>query len=328
MVDLTTRYMGLELANPLVVASCSLSKNLDGVKRVAESGAGGIVLKSLFEEQIQKEMVDDIEQYIGPSWHTEAFDYVNKMGMELGPREYLSLIEEAKKAVSLPVIASLNCVSAGWWKDYAKQIETAGADAIELNIAYIPADVHRASGEIEKTYFSVLDKVKSTLRIPIAVKIGPFFTSMAQFAHDMCRNGASALVLFNRFYQFDIDLEKMEVSGANPLSSSQEMYLPLKWIALLYGRVNCDLAATTGVHDSESIVKMILAGAQTVQLCSVLYKKDVAYVQTLLEECKNWLEAHDVGSLDEIRGKLSQQESAKPELYERLQYIRALVGIE
>ncbi len=328
MADLTTNYMGLELANPLLVASCSLSKDLDGVKRVAESGAGGIVLKSLFEEQIQKEMVDDIEQHIGPSWHTEAFDYVSKMGMELGPREYLSLIEEAKKAVSLPVIASLNCVSAGWWKDYAKQIETAGADAIELNIAYIPADVHRGSGEIEKTYFSVLDKVKSTLRIPIAVKIGPFFTSMAQFAYEMCRNGASALVLFNRFYQFDIDLGKMEVSGANPLSSSQEMYLPLKWIALLYGRVNCDLAATTGVHDSESIVKMILAGAKTVQLCSVLYKEDVAYVQTLLEGFENWLEAHDVGSLDEARGKLSQQESAKPELYERLQYIRALVGIE
>jgi dihydroorotate dehydrogenase (fumarate) len=328
MADLTTKYMGLELSNPLLVASCSLSKNIDGVKRIAESGAGGVVLKSLFEEQIQKEMVEDVEQYRGPSWHTEAFDYVNKMGMELGPREYLALIEEAKKAVSLPVIASLNCVSGGWWKDYAKQIESAGADAIELNIAYIPADVHRESGEIEKTYFSVLEKVKATLNIPIAVKLGPFFTSMAHFAYELCRNGASALVLFNRFYQFDIDLEKMAVSGANPLSSAQEMYLPLKWIALLYGRVNCDLAATTGVHNSESIVKMIAAGAQTIQLCSILYKKDVAYVQVLLKEFEKWLEEHDIGSLEEIRGKLSQQKSEKPELYERLQYIKALVGIE
>ena len=328
MADLSTEYMGLKLKNPLIVASCSLSKQLDGIHRIADSGAGAVVLKSLFEEQIQKEMVEDIEQYIGPSWHYEAYDYVNKMGMELGPREYLKLIEEAKKSVSIPVIASLNCISTGWWKDYAKQIESAGADALEMNIAFLPDDIKKTSEEIEQIYYKVLEKVKGTIDIPIAVKIGPYFTSMAQFAFELGKRGASALVFFNRFYQFDIDIENMKVIGANYLSTSSEMNLPLRWIALLFGQVNCDLSATTGVHNGQSVIKLILAGAQSVQLCSVLYKKGVEYVSTILDETELWLDEHDVKSIADIRGKLSRQESAKPELYERLQYIKALVGIE
>jgi len=328
MADLSTEYMGLKLKNPLIVASCSLSKQLDGIHRIADSGAGAVVLKSLFEEQIQKEMVEDIEQYIGPSWHYEAYDYVNKMGMELGPREYLKLIEEAKKSVSIPVIASLNCISTGWWKDYAKQIESAGADALEMNIAFLPDDIKKTSEEIEQIYYKVLEKVKGTIDIPIAVKIGPYFTSMAQFAFELGKRGASALVFFNRFYQFDIDIENMKVIGANYLSTSSEMNLPLRWIALLFGQVNCDLSATTGVHNGHSVIKLILAGAQSAQLCSVLYKKGVEYVSTILDETELWLDEHDVKSIADIRGKLSRQESAKPELYERLQYIKALVGIE
>ncbi len=328
MADLSTEYMGLKLKNPLIVASCSLSKQLDGIHRIADSGAGAVVLKSLFEEQIQKEMVEDIEQYIGPSWHYEAYDYVNKMGMELGPREYLNLIEEAKKSVLIPVIASLNCISTGWWKDYAKQIESAGADALEMNIAFLPDDTKKTSEEIERIYYKVLEKVKGTIDIPIAVKIGPYFTSMAQFAYELGKRGASALVLFNRFYQFDIDIENMKVIGANYLSTSSEMNLPLRWIALLFGQINCDLSATTGVHNGQSIIKLILAGAQSAQLCSVLYKKGVEYVRTILDEIELWLDEHGVKSIADIRGKLSRQESAKPELYERLQYIKALVGIE
>jgi dihydroorotate dehydrogenase (fumarate) len=328
MADLSTEYMGLKLKNPLIVASCSLSKQLDGIHRVADSGAGAVVLKSLFEEQIQKEMVEDIEQYIGPSWHYEAYDYVNKMGMELGPREYLKLIEEAKKSVSIPVIASLNCISTGWWKDYAKQIGSAGADALEMNIAFLPDDIKKTSEEIEQIYYKVLEKVKGTIDIPIAVKIGPYFTSMTQFAYELGKRGASALVLFNRFYQFDIDIENMKVIGANYLSTSSEMNLPLRWIALLFGQVNCDLSATTGVHNGQSVIKLILAGAQSVQLCSVLYKQGVEYVSTILDEIALWLDEHNIKSIADIRGKLSRQESAKPELYERLQYIKALVGIE
>lgn len=328
MADLSTRYMGLELLNPIMVASCGLSKNLGGIRRISDSGAGAIVLKSLFEEQIQKEMVEDIEKYIGPSWHSEAYDYVNKMGMELGPREYLKLIEEAKKSIPIPIIASLNCVSSLWWKDYAKQIETAGADGIELNIAYPANDIKKKSDEIEQIYFKVLNKVKGTINIPVAVKIGPYFTSLSRFAYELCRQGASAIVLFNRFYQFDINLKEMKIVAANPLSVESEMKLPLRWIAQLYGRVNCDLAASTGIHSSESVVKQIFAGAQTVQLCSVLYKKKVDYLSTILKEVETWMEKHGYDTIEQMRGKLGQQESKNPELYERLQYIKALVGLE
>jgi dihydroorotate dehydrogenase (fumarate) len=328
MSDLSTEYMGLKLENPIVVASCSLSKNIDGIQNLADSGAGAIVLKSLFEEQIQKEMVEDVEQYISHAWHSEAYDYVNKMGMELGPREYLKLIENAKKEISIPIIASLNCVSSGWWKDYAKQIENAGADAVELNVSYTPVDVKKTANDIEQTYFGVIDRVRESIDIPISVKIGPYFSSIPYLTYELCRRGASAVVLFNRFYQFNIDSDKMRVVSANHLSSSSEMFLPLKWIAMLYGLINCDLAATTGIHDSESAVKMILAGAQVVQVCSILYKKGVQYLGNLRTGMEKWMNNRNIGSFEDIRGKMSRQESEKPELYERLQYIKALVGIE
>ncbi|MHC4105775.1 MAG: dihydroorotate dehydrogenase-like protein [Planctomycetota bacterium] len=328
MADLSTKYMGLKLANPLMVASCGLSKKLDGIIRIADSGAGAIVIKSLFEEQIQKEMVEDIEKHIVPSWHSEAYDYVEKMGMELGPREYLSLIEEAKKAVSIPVIASLNCISTRWWKDYAKQIETAGADGLELNVAYMANDIKKSGGDVEKLYFRVLERVKDTVNIPIAVKLGPYFTNIAQFTSELCKYGASALVLFNRFYQFDIDLENMELSAAKPFSTENEMRLPLKWIAQLSGKLECDLAASTGIHSPEAVVKQILAGAQTVQLCSVLYSKGIGYIKEILQGLETWMETKGFGSLEQMRGKLGQEESENPELYERLQYIKVLVGIE
>jgi dihydroorotate dehydrogenase (fumarate) len=328
MADLSTEYLGLKLKNPLIVASCSLSKNLDGIQRIEEGGAGAVVLKSLFEEQIQKEMVEDIEQFIGPSWHSEAFDYVNKMGMELGPREYLKLIEGAKKSIRIPIIASLNCVSTGWWKDYAKQIESAGADALEMNVALLPHDVKKSSTDIENLYYKVVEKVRETIGIPVAVKIGPFFTSLTQFANELAKRGAMALVLFNRFYQFDIDIEHREVIGANYLSTAGEMSLPLRWISLLYGEIECGLSATTGIHNTEGVMKLIFAGAQAVQLCSVLYKKGVEYVGTILKEAEGWLDKHGIKNLDEIRGTLSRSASENPELYERIQYIKALVGIE
>jgi dihydroorotate dehydrogenase (fumarate) len=328
MADLSTQYMGLQLRNPLVVASCSLSKNLDGIRALADNQAGAIVLKSLFEEQIEKEIVHDIEQLIGPSWHAEAYDYVNRMGMELGPQEYLKLIESAKKTVDIPIIASLNCVSAHWWKDYAKQIEMSGADALELNIAYMAADVNKSGSEVEQNYIKILNKVKSTVEIPIAVKIGPYFTSLSNIAHELARNGASALVLFNRFYQFNIDIEKKKVVPGNPWSDPSEMNISMRWIAQLTGRVNCDLAASTGIHDAEAVLKQIFAGAKVVQLCSVLYAKGVGQLKKILGDIEKWMKKHGQSSLDQIRGELSQQESENPELYGRLQYIKTLVGIE
>lgn len=328
MADISTKYMGIELNNPLIVASSGLTKSLEKIKKLAENGAAAIVLKSLFEEQVQREVGEELEQHIAPSWHTEAYDYVSRMGMEFGPAENLKLIEQAKKAVSIPIIASLNCVSPYWWKDYARQIELAGADAIELNIAYAVTDVRRESREVEQLYFRILDKVRGAVNIPVAVKLGPYFTSFSNLAYELCRRGASALVLFNRFYQFDIDPEAVKVKAGNPLSEPAEISLSLHWIAILAGRVSCDLSATTGIHSAADVIKQILAGATTVQLCSVLYKKGTEQITHLLKGIEDWMNKQGVSNLNEIRGKLSMKESEKPELYERLQYIKALVGIE
>jgi dihydroorotate dehydrogenase (fumarate) len=328
MAELTTEYMGITLRNPILIASSSLTRDTEGIVKLEKNGAGGVVLKSLFEEQVKTEVADELEGQVGPSWHTEAYDYVSKMGMTFGPSENLKLIEEAKKAVSIPVIASLNCVSTVWWKDYAKQIEAAGADGIELNVSYLVNDVKRDGREVENLYFKILDKVKSSLSIPVAVKIGPFFTSLGSFANELCRRGADALVLFNRFYQFDIDIDGRKVTAGNPLSVPAETNLPLRWIALLSKRVNCHLSATTGIHTGKDAIKHILAGARTVQLCSTVYKKGPEQIGAVLEEIERWMKDQKIDRLDGVRGILSQDESDKPELYERLQYIKALVGIE
>ncbi len=328
MADLSTTYMGISLKNPLLVASCSLTRDVDGVKRLADHGAGAVVLKSLFEEQVSSEVSDGLESHMGPSWYQEAYDYVNRMGMEFGPRENLRLIEQAKKTVDIPVIASLNCVSDRWWKDYARQIEAAGADGLELNIAYLAADLKRESAGVEQLHYRILERVKSSLSIPVAVKLGPFFTAFGAFARQLANRGADALVLFNRFYQFDIDIERRRVTAGNSLSSPSEMNLSLRWIALLSGRLSCDLSATTGVHTAEGAVKQILAGAGTVQLCSALYKNGPEHLGTVLGELQQWADSQNLESLDQVRGSLSREESKNPELYERLQYIKALVGIE
>jgi len=327
MPNLATTYMGLTLRNPIVVASCSLVNNSEGVRRCAEAGAGAVVLKSLFEEQMKAETVE-MEQNIWLPGHPEAFEYVSKMGMAVGPREYLQLIKEAKKTVSIPIIASLNCISPKWWADYAKQIEAAGADALELNISVMPSDPSRTSAEVEQTYFRILEEVKARVDIPIAVKLGSHFSSLAKVAQELCRRGVSALVLFNRFYQLDIDIEKLELIPGYRLSSPHEMSLPLRWIALLAGQVDCDLVASTGVHDGAGAIKQLLAGATAVQLCSTLYLNGVKHIGHILEEIETWMRKHDFDSIDQIRGRLSQMQSDNPELYERLQYIKALVGIE
>jgi len=327
MVDFSIKYMGLALRNPLVVGSSGLTNTSEGVGRCAVAGAGAVVLKSLFEEQMQAE-TEDLEQHSWILGHPEAFEYVRGMRMGLGPREYLKLVEEAKKAVSIPVIASLNCVSPKWWVNYAKQIERAGADALELNISVMPSDPNRTSKQLEDLHFKVFEEVKTRIEIPIAVKIGPYFTSMARVADEFSKRGVSALVLFNRFYQLDIDIEELQLVSGYRFSSSHEMGLPLRWIALLAGRIRCDLAASTGVHDGSGVIRQLLAGASAVQICSTLYINGVEHIGRILEEVETWMGKHGFNSIEEIRGKLSQVLSDRPELYERLQYIRALVGIE
>ncbi len=327
MPDLKTKYMGFELSNPLVVASSSLTKNLDGVKRCADAGAGAVVLKSLFEEQINIE-AKEVEEYVLPYWHSEAFDYVRQMTMELGPENYLEFVERVKNEVSIPVIASLNCISPKWWTSYAKKIVNAGADAIELNIAVMPSDPSRNSRTIENLYLKILEAVDASINIPIAIKIGPYFTSMAHMANEFSKHGIAALVLFNRFYQPNIDIEKVALAPGYSFSSPEEMGQSLRWIALLSGKVNCDLAAATGIHDTSGVIKQILAGANIVQLCSTLYLNGLKQIGTILDELGLWMKKHSFETLDDFRGKLSRMESPHPESYERIQYIKALVGTD
>ena len=326
MVDLSTKYMGLNLHNPVVVSSCSLTNSVEGVCRCADAGAGAVVLKSLFEEQIRVE-TQDLEKYLWFSGHPQALDYVRNMSMELGPREYINLVRESKSAVSIPVMASLNCVSAEWWADYAIQLEAVGADALELNIAIMPSDPERSSDEIERLYFRVLEEVKKRIDIPIAVKIDPYFTGMARVADEFSKRGASALVLFNRLYQLDINIDKLELAPGYRFSSPEEMSTSLRWIALLAGRVRCDLAASTGVHDGTGVIKHLLAGASVAQICSTLYLNGLEQINRILGYLENWMKEHNFDSVDQMRGKMSQMQSDRPELYDRLQYVKALVGI-
>ncbi len=323
MANLSTVYMGLELKNPLIVASCDLTSNIERIKRCEEEGAGAVVLKSLYEEQIEIET----EELMRKSWlpgHTEAFEYVRGMSMANGPSTYLNLIKEVKEVASIPVVASLNCVSAKWWVDYAKQLEQSGADALELNISLLPSDLKRTSEEIEQIYMDIIERVVEEINLPVAVKVGPYFTSIAKVLNVFSKKGIKGLVLFNRFYQLDIDVKNFTLKGSNPLSSPNEMSNSLRWIALLSNRIPCDFAATTGVHTGIDVIKQILAGAKAVEICSTLYKNGFKYIKSIIEEIEDWMKEHSYEKIEEFRGKLSKKEEDKIELYERQQYIGAL----
>jgi dihydroorotate dehydrogenase (fumarate) len=325
MADLSTTYMGLKLRNPLIVASCDLTNSAEGVKKCSDAGAGAVVLKSLFEEQITAE-TRIAEQDMWLYGHSEAFEYVEKMGMAMGSREYLKVIQDARAASDVPVIASLNCISPRWWVDYARQIAAAGADALELNVAVMPSDSRRTGQEIENVYLDIVGALAGEIDIPFAVKIGAHFSSIAWMADRLARRGVSALVLFNRFYQLDVDIDKMELAPGLKLSSPDEISLPLRWIGLLAGRVKCDLAATTGAHDAGGLIKQLLVGASAVQVCSGLYLKGVEHMGKILADLEAWMDKHGFAAIDDFRGKLSQEESQHPELFERLQYIKTYTG--
>ncbi|GAB4164205.1 MAG: dihydroorotate dehydrogenase-like protein [Geothermobacteraceae bacterium] len=351
MANLSTTYMGLSLENPFVVASSSLTGSLDGIRRCADAGAGAIVLKSLFEEQILAEtdrMADSADGLYGG----EAIEYLQGYGVELGSRDYLQLVSDAKKAVSVPVIASMNCVSGERWGDYAAKLEKAGADAIELNVALMPTDSRTGADEVEQAYYRILHEVKSRVSLPVAMKVGPYFSSFAQFASQLTADrqeappftvgwcgpgetggkivwqGADALVLFNRFYQFDIDVEKLELRAGNPYSDSEEIHTSLRWVSLLYGRIGADIAATTGIHTGTDAAKQLLAGATVVQVCSTLYRHGVQHLQVLRRELEEWMDRKGFAALSDCRGLLSRSRSGQPESFERLQYIKLFVGID
>ncbi len=327
MADLTTTYMGLKLKNPVIVGSSSMMNSMQGFQDAENAGAGALVMKSLFEEQIRAE-IGDVDE-VSAQAHPEEYNYViSELEMEYGASRHIDLIREAKEKLSIPIIASINCTTPKWWVKYAKQIEAAGADALELNISLMPSDLYKTSLEIEKIYYDIVTEARKATSLPLAVKIGPYFTGMGVVARELCEKGADALVLFNRFYQFDIDIEKIQIKGANWFSSPKEMSLPLRWISILAGKINCDLSATTGIHDAEGVIKQLLAGATTVQVVSTLFLNKFGQIGHILEGVEQWMEKHGFQTIDEFRGLLSQAKHPTPEVFERLQYIKALVGIE
>jgi len=352
MADLSTTYMGIPLRNPLIVASSSLTKTLDGVRRCAEAGAGAIVLKSLFEEQIAaetQELSKHAEDYSG---YGEAYNYLQGYGMGLGPKDYLQLISEAKKEIDIPIFASLNCISSELWADYAHQLEKAGADAIELNIGLMPTLAKEEGPTIVDQHLRILHSVKKKVSIPVAIKVGPYFTSFANIADRLTRDrveapaysvgwfgknkdvgkitwhGADGLVLFNRFYKFDIDIDKMELIHGNPYSSPNEIHYTLRWLSLLTGKVPADLCASTGIHTGRDAIKALLAGAKVLQLCSTLFLNSLEQVQQIEKEIGQWMAEKGYQKLSDFRGKMSQINSQNPSDYERLQYIKLFVGID
>lgn len=325
-MDLTTKYLGLKLRTPLVVAASPLSEDIDKIKRMEDAGAAAVVLYSLFEEQLRRDRVElhhHLEQ--GTFSNAEALTYFPEPEeFHLGPEEYLSHIANAKKSVRIPIIASLNGSSAGGWTDYAKGIQDAGADALELNIYYIPTNLDLTGAQVEQTYLDILKAVKSEITIPVAVKLSPFFSNFANMAKRLDDAGASGLVLFNRFYQPDIDLDSLEVKPNILLSTPMAMRVPLRWIALLYDRVRASLAATSGIHRASDVLKMLMAGADVTMLCSVLIRHGIAHIGAIERDLSAWLEEHEYVSVQQLRGSLSQKNCSDPSTFERAQYMRAI----
>jgi len=326
MPSLSTTYLGLSLNNPVIASSSGFTGTIKGIKSCAQAGAGAVVLKSLFEEQIDYDLRGEKDED-ELSMHPEAPEYVDRMGKQLGPSSYIKLVRQAKEETDVPIIASVNCVSSQWWTDYARQIEHAGADAIELNISIMPRSFAETAGEVEDRFVSIVQDVARSVRVPIAVKIGPYFSALPALAARLQGAGARGLVLFNRFYQLDIDIESMRLTPGYQFSSDQEIYTGLRWISILSGQLECELSASTGVHSATEAVKFLLAGAQTVQLASTIYRNGVEEITRILDGVQKWMQGKGYEEISQFRGILSQSESTQPEAYERLQYIKALTGI-
>ena len=326
MMELITSYMGLKLKNPIVHSASPLTESLDNIRRLEDAGTAAVVMYSLFEEQINLEslQIDHFLSY-GANSVSEATSYFPEMqSYKVGPDEYLNRIREAKEAVRIPVIGSLNGVSSGGWIEYARKIEQAGADALELNIYFIPTDPEMSGPEVEQIYVDVVTEVKNSVDIPVAVKVGPFFSAMGHMARRLQDAGADGLVLFNRFYQPDFDLEELEVVPHLILSDSYEMRLPLRWVAILYGRVEVDFAISTGVHNHEDVLKAMMAGAKVSMMTSELLQHGIERVADVLKGVKQWMEDHEYVSIEQMQGSMSQKHVADPAAFERANYMRVL----
>jgi dihydroorotate dehydrogenase (fumarate) len=330
MPDLTTTYLGLRLKNPLVASASPLSKKLDSVKRLEDSGAAAVVMYSLFEEQITHES-EALSYFLdrGTESNAEAITYFPDLGnYNLGAEAYVELIQKIKKAVNIPVIGSLNGITTGGWIEYAKKIEEAGADALELNMYRIPTDPELSSQDLEQINIDLLSDVRKQIHIPLAVKLSPFFTSLPNYANRLVKAGANGLVLFNRFYQPDIDIETLEVVPEIHLSTSEELRLPLRWVAILHGHVQADLALTTGVHTGEDMIKAAMVGANVSMLASELIAKGPGRIPSLLGEVTRWMEEFEYDSITQMLGSMSQKAVADPGAFERANYMKALTSFD
>jgi len=326
-MDLSTNYLGLELRSPLVPsAAAPLTDDVANIKQMEDAGASAVVLYSLFEEQLRLERYE-LHHHLthGTESFPEALTYFPEPAeFNIGPEQYLQHIAKAKAAVEIPIIASLNGSTLGGWTDYAKRIQQSGADALELNIYSIPTDTDLTAADIEKEYVQIVKAVKSAVTIPVAVKLSPFFTNFANLAKRLVEAEADGLVLFNRFYQPDIDLESLEVTPNVLFSTPMAMRLPLRWVAILHGRIHASIAATSGIHRASDVVKMLMVGADVTQLCSVLMRHGIKQIATIEHDLRVWLEQHEYESVKQLKGSLSQKNCEDPSAYERAQYMRAI----
>ncbi len=326
MIDLTTTYLGMKLRTPLVASASPLSQEIDGIRRLEDAGASAVVLYSLFEEQLRQEAAE-LEHRLDAGTHSfaEAITYLPQADeFRLGPEGYLKHIERVKKAITIPIIASLNGSSVGGWTRYAKQIEDVGADALECNIYFLATDPKVSSSEIEQRYLDIVAAVKSVVSIPVAVKISPFFSNMANMAKRFDETGVNGLVLFNRFYQPDVNIEELEIEPNVLLSTPQALRLPLTWIGILHGRIRASLAATSGVHQHEDVIKLLMVGADVTMLCSTLLRNGIGHIRQIERGLVHWMQEHEYASVQQMKGSMSQIRCADPGAFERAQYMKAV----
>jgi dihydroorotate dehydrogenase (fumarate) len=326
MADLSTTYLGLKLKNPIVAGSSGLTSSVERVKDLEENGAGAVVLKSIFEEEIALEHGDILEQVAARGYDVDAYEYYDQQIRSDKIQAYIDLVSGCKRGVSIPVIASVNCMYSHEWVSFGKQLELAGADALELNMFFMPSDLGRSSADQEQMYLDVIAKLKQQVSIPIALKMSYHFSNLGRMILDLSRTGVAGLVLFNRFYAPDFDIDKLKVVSRNILSTPAELGISLRWVAMMSSRVGCDLAASTGIHDGKAVVKQLLAGAKAVQVVSALYRNGIAHLQTMLDEVDAWMTGQGFYGLEQFRGKMSQGESENPAVYERMQFMRYAGG--
>jgi dihydroorotate dehydrogenase (fumarate) len=329
-MNLATNYLGMALKNPIVVSSSPLSHNVDSIRRLEDAGASAVVMYSLFEEQIAFEGMS-LNYFLenGSNNSAEAMSYFPEMeDYNVGPDEYMNLIRRAKEAVDIPIIASLNGMTAGGWTNYAALMESAGADALELNAYYIPTNIEVTGPEVEDVYLDILTNVREAVSIPVAMKLSPYLSSTANIAKRLVQRGANGLVLFNRFYQPDFDLENLEVVPRLILSNSTELRLPLRWVAILYGRLPVDFAITSGIHRPEDVIKGLMAGAKVTMMASELLQNGIRRIREVLFGVEQWMEQYQYDSVAQMIGSMSQQYCAQPAAFERANYMKVLASYQ